>query len=394
MSAATPSRRNLILLMGGLAAIGPFCIDTYLPAFGAIATGLGTSVPRVGLSLSSYFLGICLGQLAYGPVLDRFGRKRPLLWGMLTLVIASLGCALATNIETLIAWRFVQAVAGCAGMVASRALVMDFFPLEANRIFSSLMLVMGVAPILAPSLGGWLGIHFGWRSIFHFHTLLALSLGLASWVILPGDRRDDSRFSLHPWRVLVGYAALLRERTFLAYSMAGNWAVAGLLAYISGSPFVYMKLFGLPEAQYAWVFGLNSVALILGSQINIPLVKRISAAGATRAAMILQFTLALLLALAGGWLGLPALPCMGLVALYMLTQGIVAPNASTLSLQPFRQQAGSASALSGALQMAFSALASTMVAAFHNGTLRPMALTMGCCTALGGLFLFAAPRRP
>ncbi|WP_005034817.1 multidrug effflux MFS transporter [Holophaga foetida] len=394
MPQAQPGRRTLIVLLGGLSAIAPFCIDTYLPAFGAIASGLGTTVPRVGLSLSSYFLGICLGQLAYGPVLDRFGRKRPLLWGMATLVVASLGCALAPNIEVLIVWRFIQAVAGCAGMVASRALVMDFFPLEASRIFSSLMLVMGVAPILAPSLGGWMGIHFGWRSIFHFHTLLALGLALASWRILPGDRRDDTSFSLHPWKVLAGYGALFRERTFLSYSMAGNWGLAGLLAYIAGSPFVYMKLFGLSEAQYAWVFGLNSAALILGSQINIPLVKRISAERITRVSLVVQFLLALLLALAGGWFGLPPLPCMGLVALYLLTQGIVAPNASALSLQPFRQQAGSAAALSGALQMAFSALASALVVGFHDGTLRPMAIAMSGCTAVGVLFLLVAPKRP
>ena len=355
-------------------------------------------MPRVGgFRFPSYFLGICLGQLAYGTRPGPLrGGSGPLLWGMATLVVALAGLRpWRPNIEVLIVWRFIQAVAGVRGHGGQPGPgSWTSFPWRPARIFSSLMLVMGVAPILAPSLGGWMGIHFGWRSIFHFHTLLALGLALASWRILPGDRRDDTSFSLHPWKVLAGYGALFRERTFLSYSMAGNWGLAGLLAYIAGSPFVYMKLFGLSEAQYAWVFGLNSAALILGSQINIPLVKRISAERITRVSLVVQFLLALLLALAGGWFGLPPLPCMGLVALYLLTQGIVAPNASALSLQPFRQQAGSAAALSGALQMAFSALASALVVGFHDGTLRPMAIAMSGCTAVGVLFLLVAPKRP
>ena len=390
-SGTAPNRRVLIVLLGGLSEIAPFSIDTYLPAFGAIATGLGTTVPRVGLSLSSYFFGICLGQLAYGPILDRFGRKTPLLWGMGTLIVASLGCALAPSVEALIVWRFLQAVSGCVGMVASRALVMDFFPLEANRVFSSLMLVMGVAPILAPSVGGWLATHFGWRSIFYFQTLFAAGLMLASFRLLRPDGRHDRSFSLHPCKVLAGYGAILRERTFLAYSTAGNMGTAGLLAYIAGSPFVYMKLFGLTAAQFGWVFGLNSVALILGSQINILLIKRLSPHGITRGAMGGQLLVAAGLALGAGWLGLGSLPAMGLVGLYLFTQGLVAPNAAALSMQPFRHQAGSASALSGALQMGFSAIASGLVAGFHDGSIRPMALIMMLCSGLGFLALWVAP---
>nr|WP_320133762.1 multidrug effflux MFS transporter [uncultured Holophaga sp.] len=393
MPSFSPSRRRvLIVLLGGLSAVAPFCIDSYLPAFGQMATSLGTTVPRVGLSLSSYFLGICLGQLAYGPILDRFGRKTPLLWGMGILLVASLGCALAPGIRSLIAWRFLQAAGGCVGMVAGRALVVDLFAEEASRVFSSLMLVMGLAPVLAPSVGGWISLHFGWRAIFHLQACFALVLFLGTWGLLAMDRRNDRQVPLHPGRVLAAYGALLKERTFLTYSMAGNWANAGLLAYIAASPFVYMKVFGLSEAHFAWAFGINAIGFILGGQLNVPLLRKTGMARITATALWFQLGLSVVVALGGGWLGLGAIPCMILIWLFLVTQGVVFPNAAALSLVPFPERAGSASALSGAIMMALSALASALVSSLSNGTLQPMVIGMTACAGLAILFMLATPR--
>lgn len=393
MSSIPAQRRTaIVILLGGLTAIGPFCIDTYLPAFGVIALGLDTTVARVGLSLSSYFVGICLGQLAYGPILDRFGRKLPLLVGMAIMILASMGAALSPGIGALITWRFLQALGACSGIVAARALVMDFFPNDAPKIFSMLMLVMGLAPILAPSMGGWLALKLGWRAIFGFHTLLALTLATSVWRLLPWDRRNDARFSLHPWQVLGGYAALLKEGRFIFFCLTGACALAGLMSYISGAPFVYMKLFGLTEAQFARVFGLNALALIVGSQLNVPLGRRLQPWQVLRLAMAVLLLFALILLVGAGWMGLAVLPSMVLVSLFLLAYGMASPNAMALSLRAFREKAGIASALNGSVQMGTSALASALVAGFHDGSIRPMALGMTCCAGLGFLLLLGAPR--
>jgi DHA1 family bicyclomycin/chloramphenicol resistance-like MFS transporter len=235
-----------ILILGALSAFGPLAIDFYLPGFPAMALAFGTDEKHVQLTLASYFLGLSLGQLAYGPVADRFGRRVPLLVGVTLFTLASLGCAFAPNLDWLIAARFVQALGGCAGMVLSRAIVSDKCDaVQSAKVFSQLMLVMGLAPILAPMLGGVLVNSYGWQMIFLSLTgfsalcLLAVALGL-----------PESMPASHPRQPLSGalgqYKQLLSDRIFLGHALTGGIAIAGMFSYIAGSPFVFIKLYGGP----------------------------------------------------------------------------------------------------------------------------------------------------
>lgn len=380
----TSSRTGLVILLGSLAAMGPFAIDTYLPAFPEIARDFGTDVAHIGLSLSSYFLGICLGQLVYGPILDRYGRRTPLLWGLAIFAAASVLCAFAPTSEWLIALRFVQALGGCAGMVAGRALVRDLFPDDAADVFSSLMLVMGVAPIIAPAVGGWLTALWGWPSIFLFLALVSLVVTLAIATRLPTVHVRNEAQTLHPMEVARGYLAIFRDRTFLAWGLSGSLVSGGLFAYIAGSPAVYMDLFGMSKATFSWVFGINAMGLISASQVNRLLLKRFSTERISNVVLVGQ-CLAGLGLLGSAWFHF-APGVYLLVWLFLFGQGFAFPNTSALAMRPFGVNAGSASALLGSLQMASGAILSGVVSMLPGGTALPMAIGMAF-SAIGALAL-------
>ncbi|EMR02131.1 Sulfonamide resistance protein [Cesiribacter andamanensis AMV16] len=374
--------------MGALSALGPFTIDMYLPGFPAIAADLNTSIARVGLSLTSYFIGISVGQLFYGPLVDRYGRKKPLLAGLLMYIVAAIGCALSPTVDWLIWQRLLLALGGCAGIVASRAMVRDLFPTnETARVFSTLILIMGVAPIIAPTIGGYVTAHFGWRIIFYVLVGIAALLFVLVYRFLPESKQPDPSISLRPLRVLQEYGQVVREPEFLAYAFAGSIAFAGLFAYISGSPFVFMEYFQLSETWYGWLFGLNAFGFILGSQINRLWLRYRSAAQISRRAVWAQAAAGLALA-AGSLLGLlSTTSSLALIFIYMFFIGFIAPNATALALKPFTRFAGSASALLGSLQMLTGALASGLVSYLHNGTPMPMAFIMAGGASLSLLIL-------
>ena len=380
----TSSRTGLVILLGSLAAMGPFAIDTYLPAFPEIARDFGTDVAHIGLSLSSYFLGICLGQLVYGPILDRYGRRTPLLWGLGVFAISSLLCAWAPTTEALIALRFLQALGGCAGMVAGRALVRDLFPDDAADVFSSLMLVMGVAPIIAPAVGGWLTALWGWPSIFYFLGLVSLAVTFAIATRLPTVHVPNQGQTLHPVTVARGYLAIFGDRTFLAWGLSGSLVSGGLFAYIAGSPAVYMDLFGMSKATFSWFFGLNAMGLIGASQVNRVLLKRFTSERISSVVLVGQ-SLAGLGLVASAWFHF-APGVYLLVWLFLFGQGFAFPNTSALAMRPFGVNAGSASALLGSLQMAAGAILSGVVSMLPGGTALPMASGMAL-SAIGALAL-------
>jgi len=237
-------------------------IDFYLPAFPAMAQAFATDEKHVQTTLAAYFLGLSLGQLAYGPVADRFGRRIPLLFGVALFTLASLACAYAPNLDTLILSRFIQALGGCAGMVLSRAIVSDKCdPVASAKVFSQLMLVMGLAPILAPMLGGVLVNLAGWQSIF-----LTLSLFSAACLVAIGLGLPESLPAHMPRQPLSGalrqYLRLLADRVFVGHALTGGIAIAGMFAYIAGSPFVFIKLYGVPAEHYGWLFGTNAAGFI------------------------------------------------------------------------------------------------------------------------------------
>lgn len=370
-----------IILMGALTAVGPLSIDMYLPAFPAIATEL-KATGRVELTLASFFTGLALGQLFYGPVSDRFGRKPPLYFGLTLFVLASIGAALSTDISALAGWRFVQGLGGCAGMVISRAVVRDrCTPQEAARAFSLLMLVMGLAPILAPLMGGVIVSHAGWQTIFVVLAIFASVCLLAVWRLL---RESHSVQHVHPMalgKVLQDYAHVFRDKTFMRYTLTSSLAFIGMFAYIAGSPHVLMQLHHIPPQHYGWIFGSNAFGLIAASQLNARLLRRVDMMVLLRMGVstvaVAGISLAILAAI--NMLTLPLL-LTGLFV-FISSLGFISPNASAAALANQGRKAGTASALMGALQFVLATAAGASMSLWHDGSALPLAVVMGICGA-------------
>ena len=380
------SKFYLILILGLLSAIGPLSIDMYLPAFPSIAKGLNTTVASVMLSLSSFFIGISFGQLLYGPLLERYGRKTPLYFGLSLYAISSLACATAMSVETLIIFRFFQALGGCVGMVASRAMVRDLFDVKENaKVFSTLMLVIAVSPIIAPSLGGFITTYIGWRYIFIMLIIVIASIIAGIYFLLPDSKGPDSSFSLKPTAILSSFASIIKHPQFALYTFSGSIASAGLYAFISGSPYVFLEVFKVTEQHYGWVFAFVASGLIGSSQLNSLFLKRFKSEQIIRAALYFQSFVAFVLA-AISILGFSELyTTILLIFLYLCCQGFIFPNASALSMASFGHNAGNASALMGFIQMSLGALMSAMVSVLHNESTLPMTGVMAFCSILASL---------
>jgi DHA1 family bicyclomycin/chloramphenicol resistance-like MFS transporter len=382
---------TLILVLAGIMAIGPFSTDMYLPGFLAIGKGLKTDIAHVGLSLTSYFIGVSIGQIVYGPLLDRYGRKKPLMLGFLVYTVASLGCALSPTINVLVAMRFFAGFGACVGIVGSRAVVRDLFSgTEMARMLSLLMMVFGIAPIVAPTIGSFIVSAFSWQYIFLVLAAIGFLVFLAMGKFLRETKGRDDSISLHPKNVMLEYVDVFRNRAFVTYGLAAAAATAGFFSYIAGSAFVYMKLLGFTEIEFGLIYGGNVVGLVLSSQINRVLLKRHSAPQVLRTAAAAQFFLIMLLVIGGftGFVGKAAI--LGLIFCYLFGFGCIMSNAIALALEPFTRNAGTASALIGSLQMVAGALSSGLVSYLHNGTMMPMVLMMAGCTCISLLLLFGS----
>ncbi|MGD0232184.1 MAG: multidrug effflux MFS transporter [Syntrophorhabdales bacterium] len=378
----------VIVLLGGLSALGPFAIDTYLPGFLVIARDLKTDVAHVGFTLTSYILGVAVGQLVYGPILDRWGRKKPLVIGTAIFSAAAIGCALAPSINWLITLRLFLALGGSVGLVGSRAIIRDLFSgRDIARALSMLMMVFGVAPVIAPTMGGLLVAAFGWRSVFAVLAGISVLMVVAVKHYLYESKGCDPSVSLRPKHVLVSYIAVFKEREFTLYALAAAATSGALFSYLTGAPFLYGHLFGFTVSQTGWLIGMNACALIAANQVNRMALRRYGSSRVLVTATSVQATTGLLL-LAGALSGfLPRTATLGLIVCYLFCFGFVFPNAIALALQPFSRNAGSASALVGSIQMGAGALASWSVSYFHNGTPVPMILTM-TVSAVVSLVLF------
>ena len=391
MSKAVP-RRRLALVLGTIAAVGPFTTDMYLPAFPAVGASLGATPAAVQGTLVTYFLALALGQLAYGPLSDRFGRRGPLLGGFALYTLATIGCALAQDIGSLTVLRFLQALGGCSGMVIARAVVRDVAEgPEAVRLMASLMLVMGVAPVIAPSIGGLMLGVTGWRGIFgvlavYGAVVIALVAVPLRESLPPDRRRRDS-----PVAIAVLYAALARDRHFLGHALAAALPIAGMFAYIIGSPFVFMEMFGLAPQIYGLIFGLNAAGIVAMGQ----LVSRI-AHHAPPERLLRRFALvpagAGVVVLAGAATGSFWGIVAGLFA-FVASIGSVVPLAVTVAMSRQGQAAGSASALIGVIQFGLGAGLGTLIGMVHDGTALPTAGAVAACGFAGLLALrLVAPR--
>jgi DHA1 family bicyclomycin/chloramphenicol resistance-like MFS transporter len=383
----------LILILGALTAISPFSIDMYLPGFPAIAKSLHTTTESVALSISSFFIGISVGQLLYGPLLDRFGRKNPLYVGMLVYIIASIGCYFAGSIEMLIGLRFIQAIGSCVATVAAMAMVRDLFPLEENaKVFSLLILVLGASPLIAPTVGGYVTASFGWQPIFLILAVLATVVTLAVIFFLPDSYVADPSHSLKPGPILKSFASVLSTPQFYTYALCGGVAFSGLFTYVSASPIVFMEVFKVSAKNYGWIFALLSIGFIGSSQVNNLLVKKFKSEQIVNVSLICMVVVSMLFLTgsAGQWLGLTGTIVMIFAVLCCV--GIVSPNTSALALAPFDRNAGTASALLGAFQMGIGSAVSVGVSLFKTKSTIPMSSVMSIAAVLALLILIIGRR--
>ncbi|MES2488495.1 MAG: Bcr/CflA family multidrug efflux MFS transporter [Pseudomonadota bacterium] len=370
--------RRFVLTAAAVMAIGPLSIDMYLPSLPALQAHFGADTESTQLTLSLYFIGLAIGQLIYGPVSDRFGRKKPLLFGLALYSLVSLGCAYAPSMHSLVMLRFLQALGGCAGMVITRAMVRDLFPpQEMARVLSTLVLIMGVAPILAPLVGGQIFLLFGWQAIFLAMTVYSL-LCLAGIYVLPETSHSRSE-SLRFGNVLSGYTRLLQHRRFMGYALAGAVAQAGMFAYISASSFVFINVYGVSPAHFGWLFGSNALGLIAAAQINSFVLQRYRSEHVLRIALMANACFGVLL-LINAWTGFGGL--LGImIPLFcgMSCLGFSFPNSTAGAMAPFGDRAGMAAALLGTLQFGIAAISGSVVGHLFNGTAMPMAAVICTC---------------
>jgi len=356
-------------------------IDMYLPAFPALQETFGADVAAVQRTLSVFFIGLSIGQLFYGPLSDRFGRRRPLLAGLALYTVASAGCALAGSVGQLMLWRALQALGGCAGVVMARAVVRDVFgPREQARVLSSLMLVMGVAPILAPMVGGWVLVHASWRVLFWILMVFGAAVGVAVARGLPDTAPESRAATLTARSVAASFGRVIGQPRFRRFASAGALAQCVLFAYIAGAPFLYMQVLGFSPSGFAAIFGVNSLGLVVASQLNRALLAREETSIVLRRALVAQLVAAAVFvasALAAPGLVRLAAPVLAVV----MVLGFVLPNTTALALAPFDRDAGTASALLGSLQYGTSGLATLAVSTFLDGTLRPMSFSIAVFVA-------------
>jgi MFS transporter, DHA1 family, multidrug resistance protein len=394
MTRARPPNLLIILILGALSTLSPFSIDMYLPAFPQIARDLGTTPAQISLSVSGYFIGLALGQLFYGPLLDRFGRKPPLYAGLSLFVAASLGCVAVRSPGLFIAFRLLQALGGCVAQVGAIAMVRDFFPArESAKILSLLILVLSVSPLFAPTIGGLVATTVGWAWIFVILAAFALFLIIVIGLLLPEGHQPDTEISLRPRAILKGFVAIIRHPQFYTYAFAGAFAFAGLFVYVTGSPIIFIDSFHVDPRGYGLIFAALAMSFIGGSQLNIWLTRRHADRKIFRLAVICQniVMLVILGGTLGGWYGLPA--NIVLLMLYLPFCGMAYPNAAAIALEPFSKNIGSASALLGFLQMSIGAFASTGVGFLRASSAAPIFTVMAATAIIGLVILLANERR-
>jgi DHA1 family bicyclomycin/chloramphenicol resistance-like MFS transporter len=393
MKEARLNHTLIILILGALSTVSPFSIDMYLPAFSQIAADFATTPARISFSVTSYFIGLAIGQMIYGPLLDRFGRKRPLYVGLIIFILTSIGCMQAQTTETLVALRFLQALGGCVAWVSALAMVRDFFPVEQSaRVFSLLILVIGLSPLLAPTLGGFIATSLGWRWVFLVLAIIVLLILLVTIFFLPEGHKPDASVSLKAKPMLRTFLSIIKNPQFYTYSLSGAFAFSSLFIYVAGSPVIFMEIFHVSPTVYGGIFALLSVGFIGGSQLNIFLTRRFSSEKIFQVSLytLVITTVFFWIGAWNGWYGLEATIGLFFVALTCL--GLTNPNATALALAPFSKNVGSASALLGFLQIGVAGFASAGIGFFNTTDSIPVAAVM-TCTALIALCILVFGRK-
>ncbi|MFB7288406.1 multidrug effflux MFS transporter [Actinacidiphila glaucinigra] len=384
-------------LLGALSALPALSMDMYLPALPQVTEELRSPAVTVQLTLTACLAGLALGQLVVGPMSDRWGRRRPLLAGMVLYVLATAVCALASTTELLIGFRLLQGLSGAAGIVIARAIVRDLYDgVAMARFFSTLMLISGVAPIVAPLIGGQVLRLTDWHGVFVVLTVVGVLLTLVVWRCLPETLNPGERHSGGLGETLGAMRGLLADRAFTGYMLTGGFTFAALFAYVSASSFVVQEIYGASPQTYSLLFGLNSVGLVALGQVNGKiLVGRVSMDKVTGVGLaVITAAAAVLLALTSGWFGpVGLLPVAAGLFVLMAAMSLVLPNTNALALMRTRHAAGSASALLGTTSFLVGAVASPLVGIAGEHTAVPMAVVQ-LGSALAAVVCFAGLCRP
>ncbi len=385
------------LVLGGLTATPPLAMDMYLPALPEVTGSLNAPAATVQLTLTACLLGMALGQLVVGPMSDRWGRRRPLLAGMAVYVVATALCAVAPTVETLVAFRLVQGLAGAAGIVIARAVVRDLYDgVAMARFFSTLMLISGVAPIVAPVFGGQILRVTDWRGVFVVLVVLGVVLTAVVWARLPETLAPEGRHAGGVGETLRAMRGLLADRAFTGYMLAGGFTFATLFAYVSASPFVMQEIYGASPQTFSLLFGVNSVGLVIAGQVNGRILvgrvalERVLAVGL---GVVTVAAVALLLMTTGAVGEVGLVPVSVALFVLMSAMGITLPNMQTLALLRVRHAAGSASALLGTSSFLIGAVASPLVGIAGEDTAVPMAVVQ-LAAVLVAVACFVALCRP
>ncbi|EFF90719.1 bcr/CflA family drug resistance transporter [Streptomyces sp. e14] len=398
--AGTAARRASLLvtlILGGLTATPPLAMDMYLPSLPEVTRSLHAPAATVQLTLTACLAGMALGQLVVGPMSDRWGRRRPLLAGLAVYVLATALCALAPNVETLVAFRLAQGLAGAAGIVIARAVVRDLYDgVAMARFFSTLMLISGVAPIVAPLIGGQILRITDWRGVFVVLTVVGALLGAVVWTKLPETLPPADRHEGGVGQALGGMRRLLADRVFTGYMVAGGFAFASLFAYISASPFVIQEIYGASPQTFSLLFGLNSVGLVVVGQINGKVLVgrvRLDRVLAVGLVVVILAATALLLMATGAFGAVGLAPVAAALFVLMSAMGVTMPNTQALALMRTKHSAGAASALLGTTSFLVGAVASPLVGVAGEHTAVPMAVVQ-LVAAVAALGCFVGMCRP
>jgi DHA1 family bicyclomycin/chloramphenicol resistance-like MFS transporter len=386
MRKLSPNSAAMTVLLGALTAVGPMSMDIYLVSVPTMTEAFHASVSQVQLTLSLYMAGFAIGQLIYGPISDRFGRRPALLLGLTLHVVASVICTLATRIEILIAARLLQSVGVCGCFVVARAVVRDLHTRErAARLLSYMGMVTGMAPIVAPIIGSYLHVAFGWRANFAFVTLYG-AVALLVVVFMFGEtnlRRDPA--AMDPRRIARNFALLLGHRNFIGFACTAAAMSGALFAFISGASLVFLRVFAFEERYFGYLFGLVMLGNISGAAIGGRLVMRYGIEGLLRRGVILAMTAGVGMAVLA-WANVDhAAAVLVPMFLFMFGFSLVLPQAMAGAMSPFPQMAGNASALLGVFQFTIASLVGVWVGAAFDGTQRPMAEAIGAMTVLSWL---------
>ncbi|PWU06835.1 MAG: Bcr/CflA family drug resistance efflux transporter [Terriglobia bacterium] len=379
---------ELLVLLGTLQAFAPLSIDMYLPAMPVMEKVFHTSAAAVQTTMVTFLIGFALGQSLYGPITDRFGRKPPLYWSLLLFVASSAACALSPSIRVMSIFRLLQAVAACGGSVMSRAMVRDLFPPEElRRVFSMLVLVLGVSPVIAPLIGSYLLLWFGWKAAFITQALVGMACLAGMHFRLPESLAHEHRRPLDWNAITSSYSALFKDHTFLGASVVCGFSTAGAFAYITSAPFVFISLYKVPVEHFGWLFGAVAAGMVAASQINGRLPHRIPLWRVLRTANVVQLGAGMLLLLTvltgvGGLAGVFAA-----VFIYVSAQGFVFPNGSAIAMMRHGKIAGTASALLGTNQFLIAAGCATFLGFLDNPAV-PMAIVIGACAIASTLLNF------